>query len=127
MTETFFIHQKTKFANSYLRYKCKKLSFILIARTGLKYERGSILKDMSAIKELFTRMSYNILTTIVRSSHRLQHKFVQNNYVLLIQYFMNTQSRLRTTSFSNLLLNNVSNKLYCCCCVLTVLCHKSVH
>jgi hypothetical protein len=25
--------------NSYLRYKCKKLSFI--ARTGLKYDRGT--------------------------------------------------------------------------------------
>jgi hypothetical protein len=34
-------------------------------------------------------------------------------------------SRLRTRSFSNLLLNNVSNKLYCC--ILTVLCHKGVH
>jgi hypothetical protein len=30
--------------------------------------RGSILKDVSATKELFTRMSYNILSTIVRSS-----------------------------------------------------------
>jgi hypothetical protein len=38
--------------------------------------RGSILKDVSATKELFTRMSYNILSTIVRSSHRFQHKFV---------------------------------------------------
>jgi hypothetical protein len=37
--------------NSYLRYKCKKLSFI--ARTGLKHDRG----------------------TIVRLSHRFQHKF----------------------------------------------------
>jgi hypothetical protein len=36
--------------NSYLRYKCKKLSFI--ARTGRTEVRGSILKDVSATKEL---------------------------------------------------------------------------
>jgi hypothetical protein len=51
--------------NSYLRYKCKKLSFI--ARTGLNTTevRGSILKNVSATKEFFTRMSYNILSTII--------------------------------------------------------------
>jgi hypothetical protein len=36
----------------------------------------SILKDVSATKKLFTRMSYKILSTIVRSSHRFHHKFV---------------------------------------------------
>jgi hypothetical protein len=41
--------------NSYLRDKCKKLSFI--ARTGLKYDRGT--RDVSATKELFTHFIYD--------------------------------------------------------------------
>jgi hypothetical protein len=35
--------------------------------------RGSILKDVSATKELFTRMSHNILPTIVISSYSYHH------------------------------------------------------
>jgi hypothetical protein len=64
----------------YFIYKCKKLSFI--AGTGLKYDRGTreYFKGVSATKELFTRMSYDILSTIVRSSHRFQH----NLYKIII-------------------------------------------
>jgi hypothetical protein len=51
-------------------------SYPLLHERVLKYEYVCILKNMSATKELFTRMSYNILSKIVRSSHRFQHKFV---------------------------------------------------
>jgi hypothetical protein len=47
-------------ANSYLRYKCKKLSFI--ARTGLKYDRGT--------REYFKRCECNKGTFY---THVLQH------------------------------------------------------
>jgi hypothetical protein len=57
--------------NSYLRYKCKKLSFI--ARTGLKYDRGT--------REYFKECECNKGTFY---TYVLQHFIYDHNLLLLV-------------------------------------------
>jgi hypothetical protein len=48
--------------NSYLRYKCKKLSFI--ARTGLKYKNNELrisILFIIVVYNLFSSLKYTIL------------------------------------------------------------------
>jgi hypothetical protein len=62
---------QTLLNNSYLRYKCKKLSFI--ARTGLKYDRGT--------REYFKECECNKGTFY---TYVLQHFIYDHNFLLLI-------------------------------------------
>jgi hypothetical protein len=48
--------------NSYLRYKCKKLSFI--ARTGLKYDRGTRMKALRDFSTVVYIQFFSLLDTL---------------------------------------------------------------
>jgi hypothetical protein len=68
--QTFFFFN-LQLNNSYLRYKCKKLSFI--ARTGLKYDRGT--------REYFKECECNKGTFY---TYVLQHFIYDHNLLLLV-------------------------------------------